>query len=233
MAEWKSQSPEQLPPFQGYSLAVLSVALSLGAALLLAQFHYRDVGGLLFLFPIAVSSWYGGRGPAALSVILSTVLFSYFFTEPLYTLYVQPADLPYFLIFVAFGVLVAWFSTIRRRAEAALIQARNKLEIEVAERTQQASLLNLTHDSIFVRDLSDRITYWNRGAQELYGWPAEKAVGQRSHDLLQTVFPGPLDSINAELLREGRWQGELAHTKVDGTTVVVSSRWSLQRDEQG
>src|SRR5215467_7587324 len=104
MDGWKPQSTEQLSPIQGYSLAVVSVSLSLGVALLLAQFHYRDVGGLLFLFPIAVSSWYGGRGPAAVSVLLSTVLFSYFFTEPLYTLYVQPADLPYFLIFVAFGV---------------------------------------------------------------------------------------------------------------------------------
>ena len=111
--------------------------------------------------------------------------------------------------------------------------ARDKLEIEVAERTRQASLLNLTHDSIFVRDLSDLITYWNRGSQELYGWPPDRAVGRRSHDLLQTVFPAPLETINAELLRAGRWEGELTHTKADGDQVVVSSRWSLQRDEQG
>ncbi len=58
------------------------------------------------------------------------------------------------------------------------MQARDKLEMEVAERTQQASLLNLTHDTIFVRDMNDVITYWNRGAQELYGWTAEEAIGQ-------------------------------------------------------
>jgi len=233
MAEWKPQSPQPLSPFQGHALAVLSVALALGAALLLAQYHYRDVGGLLFLFAIAVSSWYGGRGPAAVSVVLSCGLFNFFFTEPLYTFYVNATDLPYFFIFVAFAFLVAWFSTIRRRVEAALRQARDNLQIEVAERTRQASLLNLTHDSIFVRNTNDKITYWNRGATELYGWSPEKAVGQCSHDLLRTVFPAPLETINAELLREARWEGELTHTKADGAAVVVSSRWSLQRDEQG
>src|SRR5262249_49408956 len=70
-------------------------------------------------------------------------------------------------------------------------------------------------------------------AQELYGWPAAEVVGRRSHDLLRTVFPGPLDTIQAELLRDGRWEGELTHTKADGSEVVVSSRWSLQRDERG
>jgi PAS domain S-box-containing protein len=76
------------------------------------------------------------------------------------------------------------------------------------------------------------IGYWNRGAQELYGWSPEQAVGKRSHDLLQTVFPVPVDVIRAELLREGRWEGELKRTKADGTEVVVASRWSLQRAER-
>ena len=102
----------------------------------------------------------------------------------------------------------------------------------MAARTQQASLLNLTHDTIFVRDMSDVITYWNRGAQELYGWTAEEAIGKRAHQLLQTVFPVPIDEIRAELLRAGRWEGELEKTKADGTQVVVASRWSLRRDEQ-
>ena len=98
---------------------------------------------------------------------------------------------------------------------------------------EQAQLLDLTHDAVFVRDMSDVITYWNRGAQELYGWPRTQAIGKVTHQLLQTVFPVPLDLITAELLRTGRWEGELVHTKRDGTPVMVSSRWSLRRDERG
>src|SRR5208282_1838541 len=75
----------------------------------------------------------------------------------------------YFVAFASFASLLTWFSAVRRRVERELRQARENLEIEVAERTQQASLLNLTHDTIFVRDMSDVITYWNRGAQEMYG----------------------------------------------------------------
>jgi PAS domain S-box-containing protein len=97
----------------------------------------------------------------------------------------------------------------------------------------QASLLDLTHDTIFVRGMDDVITYWNRGAEQLYGWPAEEAVGKVSHQLMQATFPAPLEAIYAELLRAGRWEGELIHTKRDATRVTVSSRWSLQRDREG
>jgi hypothetical protein len=61
----------------------------------------------------------------------------------------------------------------------------------------------------------------------------EQAVGKVSHKLTQTIFPARLEEINAELFRTGRWEGELIHTKRDGTQVTVASRWALQRDEQG
>jgi len=102
-----------------------------------------------------------------------------------------------------------------------------------AQLAEQARLLDLTHDTIFARGLNDGITYWNRGAEELYGWSREQAVGMCSHDLLQTIFPEPRERIMEQLLQAGRWEGELAHIKRDGTQVTVSSRWSLQRDERG
>jgi PAS domain S-box-containing protein len=84
-----------------------------------------------------------------------------------------------------------------------------------------------------VRDMQNIITYWNRGAEEFYGWTAAEVVGKvTTHQLLQTVFPATVDEIDAELLRTGRWEGELVHIKADGTQVVAASRWSLQRDEQ-
>ena len=172
----------------------------------------------------------GGRGRQLLALGLSILAVDYFFIPPFYSLYMTSEDVPHFVVFILFASLITWFSTVRRGVELNLRQARDHLEIEVAERTQQASLLNLTHDSIFVRDMDFVITYWNRGAEELYGWTPEEAVGKRSNDLLLTVFPAPMDDILAELLRTGRWEGELRRTKANGTDVVVSSRWSLRRD---
>jgi PAS domain S-box-containing protein len=98
---------------------------------------------------------------------------------------------------------------------------------------EQADLLDITHDAIFVRDMNDVITFWNRGAEELYGWPREEAIGRVSHELIRTVFPAPLQDIKAALIRDNRWEGELIHTKQDGTQVVVASRWSIQRNRAG
>jgi PAS domain S-box-containing protein len=229
----KPQSPKPLSRIQRYGLAVLSVSVAMGGALVLERLRFRDVEVPLFLFAVAIAAWYGGTEGAVLALLLSCISSVYFFVEPLYSLEISPSDLPYFLVFAAFATLVSWFSIVRRRVERELRQARDDLEIEVAERTQQASLLDLTHDTIFVRDTSDVITYWNRGAQELYGWTPEEAIGKRAHELLQSVFPAPIEEIRAELLRSGRWDGELEKKRADGTQVVVASRWSLRRDELG
>src|ERR1700682_5122373 len=219
-------------PVLRYGLAVFSVSVALGGSLLLERFQCRNVPDPLFSFAIPITVWYAGIGPAILAVVLSGLADTFFFIEPIYTLYMTRDDLPHFVIFVLFASLLTGCAAVRRRVERDLVQARDHLQIEVAERTHQASLLNLTHDPIFVRDMSDVITYWNRGAQELYGWTDKEAVGRRSQELLQTIFPTPLDDIRAELLRTNRWEGELKKTKADGTQVVVASRWSLRRDEQ-
>ena len=112
----------------------------------------------------------------------------------------------------------------RRKAEEALKQARDELEARVEERTsdlrraseglqaeiaerkrgeealrERANLLDLTHDTVFVRDNNDVITFWNHGAEKLYGWTKDEAVGQVSHHLMQTIFTAPLEEITAEL----------------------------------
>ena len=216
-----------------YGLAAVSVAFTLGIALLLQKYHFRGAEFPVFLFAIAVTVWYLGPGPGVLAVVLSTLLFNWFFTEPLHTLYVKPSELAYYVMFVVFALLVAWFAAIRRRVERDLLQSRDDLQKEVEIRTQQASLLNLTHDTIFVRDMNDVITYWNRGAQELYGWTEAQALGKNAHELLQSEFPKSAEEVRAEFLSAGRWDGELQKTKADGARVVVASRWSLQRNERG
>lgn len=113
----------------------------------------------------------------------------------------------------------------------AILAARHQGTIEALR--EHASLLDLTHDTIFVRNLDDVITYWNRAATELYGWRREQAVGRKAAELLQTKFPAPFASIMAEMTRTGRWEGELVHTCRDGRRVTVESRWALQREGRG
>jgi two-component system sensor kinase FixL len=98
---------------------------------------------------------------------------------------------------------------------------------------EKAGLLDLTHDTMFVRDVNDAITFWNRAAEELYGWKEVEAIGKISHELMRTSFPAPLEKILEKVGRTGRWDGDLVHTTRSGTQVTVASRWSLLKDERG
>src|SRR6476660_5684353 len=113
--------------------------------------------------------------------------------------------------------------------------ARDITKQKQAERrlTEQARLLDLTIDAILVRDAQDRITYWTDGACDLYGYPAEEALGRIANELLCTEFPQSIEHIRKKLERDDRWTGELTHTCKDGTKVIVISRWSLDRDAKG
>jgi PAS domain S-box-containing protein len=96
---------------------------------------------------------------------------------------------------------------------------------------EQARVLDLAQ--VLVRDTKGHIVLWNLGAEKLYGYTREEAVGRLSHELLQTQFPEPVERIEEELDRAGTWEGELVHRKHDGSHVVVASVWVLQRDDQG
>ncbi len=107
---------------------------------------------------------------------------------------------------------------------------RKQAEMTLQER---AELLDLASDSILVRDLKDRILFWNAGAEACYGLKREEALGRISHTLLQTRFPKPLEEIREELFQKSRWEGELIHVTRQGDEIVVASRWALLRDADG
>jgi PAS domain S-box-containing protein len=234
------------PAVWRYGLAVLSVAIATAVTFPLQGFGVRTS---LYFPAVLLSTWIGGTGPGLLAVLLSILSINFFFVEPFFAFQFTARDIPHTVAFLFTALLISTWSSARKRAEDrlrgsedALRKGRDELEEKVAARTadlsrsneqlkEQASLLNLTHDTVFVRDMNDVITYWNRGAEEQYGWSSEEAVGRVTHELTQTSFSAPLEKINAELLATGRWEGELVHTRRDGSKVIVATRWALQRDQ--
>jgi PAS domain S-box-containing protein len=113
---------------------------------------------------------------------------------------------------------------------AALQEQKGRLQDDLRARS---ALLDLAHDSIMVITLNGEIEFWNGGAEELYGYTRQEALGSISHDLLRTRFPEPLSVIKKRLMTQTVWQGELAQAHRDGHEILVSSRWALRRDGDG
>ncbi|MDV3353768.1 PAS domain S-box protein [Leptothoe sp. ISB3NOV94-8A] len=97
---------------------------------------------------------------------------------------------------------------------------------------EQAALLDVTTDAILVRAMNGQISFWNKGAETLYGWSAEEALGQDANQLLYADAPDD-DEIDQSLIREGSWKGERKQVTQAGQSITVMSRWTLVTDEQG
>lgn len=146
--------------------------------------------------------------------------------------------------------------TSRKRIEEALLQSQLDLEHKVSERTsklieankllhqeiqirkqaeikisEQATLLDVATDAIFVQGLDSQILYWNKGAQRLYGWQAEEIIGKSANDTLDKEDSSQLQAAIKITIEYGSWQGELDKVCKDNKDIVVESRWSLVRDE--
>lgn len=116
--------------------------------------------------------------------------------------------------------------------EITSIKSAHHQLIEHAKTLQwQTNLLRVA--PVVARDLHDRIIFWNKGAEELYGWSEEEAVGKIAHKLLKTVFSVPLENIKAALSHYSSWKGELTHVARDGSRVVVDSTWSHYYGDSG
>src|SRR5436305_11494402 len=94
-------------------------------------------------------------------------------------------------------------------------------------------LLDIAQDAIIVRDLEDRILFWNKGSERLYGWSEGEALGQKGYKLLFRDSLKEDEKAHRALLKEGEWRGELRQIAKDGRDIIVESRWTLVRDEEG
>src|SRR6266446_4850777 len=116
-----------------------------------------------------------------------------------------------------------------RDAEGRVIGA-SKIVRDITARKQaekllrrQADLLDQSHDAIFTWKIGGGIAYWSRGAEVLYGYTPEEAIGRSGHDLLRTCSPIAMKEIEAQIAQQGSWYGELTHTTRGGRTIVVES----------
>jgi PAS domain S-box-containing protein len=97
---------------------------------------------------------------------------------------------------------------------------------------EQAELLNLAREAIIVRDLEDRVIFWNKGAETMYGWLAAEAVGRSIRELYLKDEPAFLEA-KAAVLRTGEWRGEKEHVTKDGRKLIVDAHSTLVRDARG
>jgi PAS domain S-box-containing protein len=128
------------------------------------------------------------------------------------------------------GVLIAALER-KRRAVLKLEQTMEDLNEVHGRLAEQASLLDKARDAIVVRDLQHRITYWNKGAERLYGWRADEILGTVARDLQPD--PAAFDEAMLKLLEQGEWVGELLQEGKDGRPATVESRWTLLKNEAG
>jgi len=113
------------------------------------------------------------------------------------------------------------------------VRQQQELRNLATDLEEQAQLLDLAHDAIFVHDLDGKIIYWNPGAENAYGFSRDEVNGKISHELLKTKFPESLVKIIGKLVSTGRWDGELTHTTKLGKKITVESRWALRQTEKG
>ena len=131
--------------------------------------------------------------------------------------------------------LTACYTSIQNDSDCTLL---GDLDVNASENgtrilVEQAHLLDLVLDAIILRDMQGAIIFWNHGAEKLFGWTSDEALGKQAHTLLHSQFPQPWEAIEAEILRAGHWEGELAHTRRDGTPLVVTSRWAVWQQDHG
>jgi PAS domain S-box-containing protein len=114
--------------------------------------------------------------------------------------------------------------TAQRRAQRERMQQLQQIQ-------RQSEIINLAYDAILIRDPIGRVLFWNHGAERLYGWSTQEALGRIANTLLKTRFPDGKATVNDDLEQKGKWEGELIHSDRNGNMLIVESRQVLVRDQ--
>ena len=110
------------------------------------------------------------------------------------------------------------------------ITERKRAEEQIKE---QAALLDQAQDAILVRDLDHNILFWNKGAEKIYGWSSEEVLGKNAGELLFKERSAQFEAARVAIIQDGEWNGEMHQVRRDGREIIVESRWTLVRDENG
>jgi PAS domain S-box-containing protein len=231
-----------------YAIAVIAAIAALILRKLLNPLLGSDNPYLTAWAAVVFSAWYCGLRPAVVAVAITSVGVWYWFLPPYGSFAIQSYTKLFGMLgFLAFSVVIVLLgensrriTLKRKRAEAGLREAQEKLADRVRERTaalrqktaeviEKATLLDLANDAIFVKSASGAISYWNEGAARLYGWTMTEALGHSPAELLRSEYPIPLSEIEGQ----DDWEGEIRHTKRDGSRIIVASRWTKIRDSSG
>jgi PAS domain S-box-containing protein len=223
------------PTVQRYALAVLVAAIALVLREVFSGWFGNSNPFHTVWAAVVFSAWYCGVGPAIVTTVLSLIGVWYLFIPTLHSFHLEhPKHAITGLVgFAVLSGLIIAIGEANRRLRQSLMEARGELEQRVRERTaelaEKATLLDMANDAILVKSANGKISYWNEGAERLYGWAMNEAIGHSLTELLHSEYPIPL----AEIESGEDWEGEIHHTKRDGSWIVVASRWTKIRDKSG
>jgi two-component system, cell cycle sensor histidine kinase and response regulator CckA len=228
-------SPQSGSPVIRYSLAIGGMLLMLSARFGLDPMLGDRIPYAMFLLAASWSAVVGGVGPALTSLALGMLAGTWFFVPPRQTFGIQGAENWIGLLVTSTLALIVTVTTetqrrARFRAEAESAARESERQRFEAELRELHGMIDASYDAILIADRERRITMWNTGAREIYGFTAEEARGQNLHSFLRTRGAA---SSEDSLLKHGHWYGELLQTRKDGGEIVCESRQIVLRDAEG
>ncbi|MDV2994601.1 MAG: Autoinducer 2 sensor kinase/phosphatase LuxQ [Chroococcidiopsis sp. SAG 2025] len=175
-----------------------------------------------FLSAVAISSWYGGIGPALLSIALSALASEYFFLPPIYTLTPNQHSLMRIGYFVLVALLIVWLNAMLRSAQRRAVRDRallqqNQERLYQSEERYRLMVERVREYAIFMLDPNGTIINWNVGAKRIFGYREEEIVGQS----WECLFP-------PEVIERSYPEQELRTALANG--MSGNDRWYVRKD---